>query len=78
MGCFDVYCPLCGLPMNTALYNFDAIGYSKNWKYLYDCTLLLKSNEIIHLSLKNNKVTWAQLGSSSVNSIFSISSISLS
>lgn len=41
MGCFDVYCSLCGLPLNS--------GYSdlvKKW--MYKCTLLLNNNKIIH------------------------------
>jgi hypothetical protein len=41
MGCFDVYCSLCGLPLNS--------GYSdlvKKW--MYKCTLLLNNNKIVH------------------------------
>jgi hypothetical protein len=41
MGCFDVYCSLCGLPLNS--------GYSDLvQKWMYKCTLLLNNNKIIH------------------------------
>ena len=29
MGCYDIFCPFCGLPMNSTLYGFSFIRKSK-------------------------------------------------
>lgn len=41
MGCWDVYCPLCGLPLNT-------INSNDIQKSMYECTILFNSNKIMH------------------------------
>jgi hypothetical protein len=41
MGCFDVFCPLCALPLNT-------IKRPEIKSWLYKCTILFSSNKIIH------------------------------
>ena len=41
MGCYDVFCSLCGLPLN-------AIQYKGIPKWMNKCTLLLNNNKNIH------------------------------
>ena len=42
MGCWDVYCSLCGLPLNTWIQEDIKIP-----KWLYKCTILLNNNKNI-------------------------------
>jgi hypothetical protein len=43
MGCWDIFCSLCGLPLNTGERNNINIP-----KWMYKCTLLLNNNKNIH------------------------------
>ena len=43
MGCWDVYCPLCGLPLNTSPRDNIKIP-----KWLFKCTILLSNNKNIN------------------------------
>jgi len=43
MGCYDVFCSLCGLPLNTCHQEDVNIP-----KWMYKCTLLLNNNKNIN------------------------------
>lgn len=57
MGCYDVYCLLCGNPCHSIIYNDDNFlnlnekefgVFKKITDWLYRCTILTVNNEIIH------------------------------
>jgi len=43
MGCWDTFCSLCGLPLNTVKRENVNIP-----KWMYKCTILLNNNKVIH------------------------------
>lgn len=52
MGCWDVYCSLCGLPFgiinDLIIQNKDFIKILKKIKWIKKCTILLNNNKIKH------------------------------
>jgi len=61
MGCFDIYCLLCGNPCSSRKYNDDINLndkefkiFKKNTDWLYNCTILTLNNEIIHNCVEIN------------------------
>ncbi len=46
MGCWDIFCPLCGLSMNSGIDDSITVKYIQNW--FFKCTLLLNTDEILH------------------------------
>ena len=49
MGCWDVFCPLCGLPLNAYIQENITMP-----AWLYNCSLLLNNNKYIHNSRENS------------------------
>lgn len=54
MGCWNIYCVLCGNPCHSMIYNEFNINekefelFKKITDWLYKCTILTANNEIIH------------------------------
>jgi len=54
MGCWDIYCPLCGLPLLNIYFNDNNIKINKNAvKWLEKCTILLPDKNAKHNFIEN-------------------------
>lgn len=50
MGCWDIFCPLCGAPMNCLIENSDTLTpeFKSIFKWLLKCVFLCADGRIIH------------------------------
>jgi len=47
MGCFDVYCFICGNSVNYTAYSDNSVE-PKEIKWIRSCTMLLRDNTVVH------------------------------
>jgi hypothetical protein len=47
MGCYDIFCIICGLPCHNTLNNIDLKKYKSITKWMNNATILTASNETI-------------------------------